>query len=151
MAYTKYYNNGWADTSSGGTPIRAAALNNMENGITNAHDLLDAKPAKIVAGASAVTVSVPANSTVHRWYAFSNGSPSVTFNVAPKVFIQLTGGGYEATGDASAPYVGTDTTAYRGQVGAFVHIATTTGFAMTYYNASNAELQVGLTWLAVGS
>ncbi len=33
MAYTPYYQNGWADGSSGGTPISAAALNNMENGI----------------------------------------------------------------------------------------------------------------------
>ena len=151
MAYSKYYPGGWEDSPSTKTPIKAAALNNMETGITNAHALLDTKPAKIVSGASAVTVSVPANSTVHRWYAFANGSPNATFNVAPRVFVQLTGGGYEATGDANAPYVGTDTNPYRGQVGAFVHIATTAGFAMTYYNASNAELQVGLTWLAIGS
>lgn len=33
MSYTPYYPNGWANTSGGGTPINAAALNNMEAGI----------------------------------------------------------------------------------------------------------------------
>lgn len=33
MAYTPYYNNGWVNSESGGTPITAEALNHMEDGI----------------------------------------------------------------------------------------------------------------------
>lgn len=36
MAYSKYYQNGWADNESGGTPITAASLNHMEDGIAAA-------------------------------------------------------------------------------------------------------------------
>jgi hypothetical protein len=35
MSYTKYYPNGWQSGESGNTPITPAALNNMENGISN--------------------------------------------------------------------------------------------------------------------
>ena len=33
MAYTPYYSGGWQNNEEGGTPINAAALNNMESGI----------------------------------------------------------------------------------------------------------------------
>lgn len=36
MAYSKYYPNGWADNEAGGTPITAASLNHMEDGIAAA-------------------------------------------------------------------------------------------------------------------
>lgn len=36
MSYSKYYQNGWADNESGGTPITAASLNYMEDGIAAA-------------------------------------------------------------------------------------------------------------------
>jgi trans-2-enoyl-CoA reductase len=38
MAYTTYYPNGWANNESGGTPINAAALNHIEDGIKAAHE-----------------------------------------------------------------------------------------------------------------
>lgn len=40
MAYEPYYTNGWYDTESGDTPITAAALNNMEDGIGQNSDNL---------------------------------------------------------------------------------------------------------------
>lgn len=36
MAYTKYYSGGWQNASSGNTPITAAALNHIEQGIIDA-------------------------------------------------------------------------------------------------------------------
>lgn len=41
MAYSKYYPNGWADNESGGTPITAASLNHIENGIAAAQQAAD--------------------------------------------------------------------------------------------------------------
>lgn len=41
MAYTPYYNGGWKIGVSGGTPIAAAALNHMEEGIAAAVTLSD--------------------------------------------------------------------------------------------------------------
>ena len=41
MAYTPYYNGGWKIGVSGGTPIAAAALNHMEEGIAAAATLSD--------------------------------------------------------------------------------------------------------------
>ncbi len=45
MSYTPYYNSGgagaWQDGSDGGTPINAAALNNLENGVVSAAALAD--------------------------------------------------------------------------------------------------------------
>lgn len=43
MAYTPYYSGGWQSGQEGGTPITPAALNNMENGITNASQMNDKK------------------------------------------------------------------------------------------------------------
>lgn len=40
MAYSKYYSDGWKDNEEGGTPITAAALNNMENGIKHCDEQL---------------------------------------------------------------------------------------------------------------
>lgn len=37
MAYTKYYSDGWKNNEDGNTPITAAALNHMENGIVTAN------------------------------------------------------------------------------------------------------------------
>lgn len=33
MSYQKYYENGWQNSQSGGTPITAEALNHMEEGV----------------------------------------------------------------------------------------------------------------------
>lgn len=35
MAYTKFYPDGWKDNEEGATPITAASLNHMEEGIAN--------------------------------------------------------------------------------------------------------------------
>ena len=35
MSYSRYYENGWADGESGGTPITAAAMNHIEDGLVN--------------------------------------------------------------------------------------------------------------------
>ena len=35
MAYSRYYPNGWADGESGGTPITAAAMNHIEDGLVD--------------------------------------------------------------------------------------------------------------------
>lgn len=39
MPYTPYYDGGWKNTASGGTPITASALNHMEQGISQASGL----------------------------------------------------------------------------------------------------------------
>lgn len=41
MAYTPYYSGGWQSGEEGNTPITPAALNNMEQGITDANALGD--------------------------------------------------------------------------------------------------------------
>ena len=35
MSYSRYYENGWADGESGGTPITAAAMNHIEDGLVD--------------------------------------------------------------------------------------------------------------------
>lgn len=42
MAYTPYYENGWANNEEGGTPINAEALNHMETGISAATEAAEA-------------------------------------------------------------------------------------------------------------
>lgn len=39
MSYSKYYSGGWQDSSSGGTPITAEALNHMEQGIIDSESI----------------------------------------------------------------------------------------------------------------
>ncbi len=64
MAYTPYYNSSgapnWQNGSSGGTPINAAALNNMESGIKS----LDTKLNGTVVSASNSYAGI----TVDLWY-----------------------------------------------------------------------------------
>lgn len=43
MAYTKYYPAGWVNGSQGGTPVTKPALDNMDQGIADAHSLLTTK------------------------------------------------------------------------------------------------------------
>lgn len=58
MAYAKYYPGGWVDGSSGGTPVVAAALNNLENGLVTADTNATAAVPKPAA---------PATNTVMVW------------------------------------------------------------------------------------
>lgn len=86
---------------------------------------------RILTGASAAAVSVPAGSYTDRTYTFSTA-----FSAAPTVLVQLQGSGDNA---------------YRGQVSAFVTATTTTGFTIRYYNASAAAVSVGITYAAIGT
>jgi len=57
MAYSQYYQNGWQDGENGGTPITAAALNHMEDGIETNDAAIAELNSKFVIETK--TVSVP--------------------------------------------------------------------------------------------
>jgi hypothetical protein len=74
MSYTPTYGapgplSGWADGPGGGTPETAAALDNMEQGILDAHAALAAlvQPAKIYSGPTQPTPAPGAGEYV--WFA----------------------------------------------------------------------------------
>lgn len=56
MSYNPYYSNGWLSGETGNTPITPEALNNMEQGIEDAHSLAEN------AGTAASTAQTTANS-----------------------------------------------------------------------------------------
>lgn len=87
--------------------------------------------ARILTGASASAVSVNAGSYTDRTYTFST-----SFSAAPMVLVQLQGSGDNA---------------YRGQVSAFVTATTASGFTVRYYNASAAQVSVGIAYVAIGA
>lgn len=48
MAYSKYYSGGWKNNEDGNTPITAAALNHMENGIVSANVIVSTTTAGLM-------------------------------------------------------------------------------------------------------
>ena len=87
--------------------------------------------ARILTGASATTVEVPANGYLDRTYTFASA-----FSSPPTVIVQLKGGV-----DSSL----------RGMLSAFVTAPTTSDVTVRYYNAANLALTVGISYVAVGA
>lgn len=82
MAYTPHYPGGWQDFQTGGTIVSADALNNMEQGIENAHEDVaaaqaDADAAQVAADAVAADVAALATVASTGQYADVDNTPTI--------------------------------------------------------------------------
>ena len=160
MAYTKFYPEGWKDNEDGATPITAASLNHMEQGIMSVDAALDTKQPKITGTKGSVVGFDDAGNPI----------PQAPPDTGVISFNGRSGAVTPQAGDYTAPQVGAIPLAmadsfakksdiagayiFRGSVATYGALPTTNLTAGDVYNVEEDGMNYGWTgaaWDALGS